>query len=260
MLPFWAVIAAVVGIAPSTAAEEPYTAAEEEYMREQAEKYYVPEDPLEEYIDRETGEIAWKAVPAELLEQLAGNGKASGRGGRSSSRESSARAAEATARRQEVRHNIRSFSAAASVDWGIPAVSIPAVAVPGAGDTTWEPPKLFNAPVKEAYRVLGKSTEIQIALLTDRVDLPEGVIGQLTRPICDSRGEEIFPQAAQIYGRYNYYDGAIAWKYIVLDGDAVSLDNPEEFRSVINLSERTEPGYRISVHIRNTILLTIPTK
>lgn len=249
-------IMVTLSIIPTAAAEEPYTAAEEEYMRKQAAKYYVADDPIEESIDAETGEIAWKAVPAELRESAAERV-----GGSLPARSAANVAAEATAerRRQEKKHNIRSYSSAAAVEWGIPAVTIPAVVVQGTEDTIWGTRQSFTAPPKKAYKVLNKGTEIRIALLTDRVDLPEGVVGLLTRAVLDSRGGEILPQATQIFGRYNYYDQAIAWKHVVLDGEIVKLDeNAEEFQSPISLTERTEPGYKISIHIKNTVLLVLP--
>lgn len=244
----------VSAAAAIAAAEGPYTAAEEEYMRKQAEKYYVPDNPLEEYIDPETGEIAWNAMPAELKKALAQNGNVPKElKPQSSQGETMA----AKLERQEKRRNIRSYGAAAAVDWGIPAVFIPAVAVQGTEGTVWGQPKAGKAPAV-SYKVLSKGTEIRIALLTDRVDLPEGVIGRLTKPVYDSQGGEIFPQAARIFGRYNYFDQVIAWDHVILDGETVKLENTEEFRTKIHLTERTEPGYKMSIRIRDTILIKIP--
>lgn len=247
-----ALIASIAGAI--AAAEEPYTAAEEEYMRKQAEKYYVPDNPFDEYMDPETGEIAWKAMPEELKKALGQKGNVS-KGSLPQADHAATMAAKLE--RQETRRNIRSYGAAAAVDWGIPAMSIPAVEVQGTAGTVWGLPKSGNAPAV-SYKVLSKGTEIRIALLTDRVDLPEGVIGHLTRPVYDAQGEEMFSQSAQIFGRYHYYDQAIVWDHVVLDGEVIKLENPNEFRTIIHLTERTEPGYKLSINIRNTILIKIP--
>lgn len=255
LVQIFAAAALVCFLSCAAAAEEPHTAAEEEYMRKQAAKYYVPDDPIEECIDAETGEIAWKAVPDELREYVMQGGSAP-RAEQSAADIAAAEAAEK--RRQEMRHNIRSYGSVAAVEWGIAAVSIPAVVVPKVEGTIWGEKASYRVPAKAEYRVLNKGTEIRIALLTNRVDLPEGVIGQLTRPVYDSRGEEIFPQAVQIFGRYNYFYQAIVWDHVILHGETINLANPEEFKSAISLTERTEPGYKILLRIQNTILLTIP--
>lgn len=248
------VIAAVIAcMAPSvTAAEEPYTSADEEYMRKQAAKYYVAEDPLEEFIDSESGEVAWGKMSADLKQELAGRGVLPQKNNIQIAADNVA-----NQKRQEARHNIRSYSAAAAVDWGIPALVIPAVMVLGTEGTVWEPPKAAAAE-KVTYTVLSQGTEIRIAMLTDRVDLPEGVLGQISRPVYDSKGREIFPQASQIFGRYNYYDQAVIWLHVITDGQTVKLENPEELRTGISLTERTEPGYILSVHLENSVLIKTP--
>lgn len=251
-----AAAAVLIGsFATITLAEDYYTAADEEYMRKQAEKYYTPDNPTADYVDSETGEIAWKAVPPELKQQVAQKEKESQR----VSLQKDHTAEEDIKKQQEMRHSINSYSASAAVDWGIPAIVIPRAIVPGTEGTIWELPKPFTvASPNIVYEVISQGTEIRIALLMDRVDLPEGVTGQLTRPVYNSRGEEIFPQAAQIFGRYNYYDQAVVWKYILLAGETVQLENPEEFSTAIGLTERTEPGYRLLIHVKKTILVKIP--
>lgn len=248
LLSFLAVTAAFAGFCAAAAAtEEAYTSADEEYMRKQAEKYYAPDDPNEEYVDPVTGEIAWQAVPPELKQYIAQKNKAPVQ---DPSPEKRAAEADIT-RRSEIRHNINSYRAAAAVDWGIPAVSIQGAAM-------WGEPELFAAAADMVYEVISRGTEIRIALLTDRADMPEGAIGQLTRPVYDSRGKELLPQATRIFGRYNYYDQAIVWQHVILAGETVKLDNPEEFRTIISLTEQTEPGYILSIHIKKTILIKIP--
>lgn len=254
LIPISAAAALVCFLSWTAAAEEPYTAADEEYMRKQAEKYYVPDDPLEEYIDPETGEIAWKAVPPELRQHLPKKGKVPGQAASQENRVSDAE----IRKRQEIRRGIRSHRAAAAVDWGIPAVTIPRVVVPSAEGTAWGQPQAPKEDYRTAYKVISEGTVIYIALLANRVDLPEGVSGQLTRPVHDSRGAEIFPQAARIFGRYNYSDQAIVWDHVILDGKIVKLENPDEFRTTIHLTERTQPGYKLSVNVRNTVLIKIP--
>lgn len=249
------ITAAVIAAHMTSFAEEPHTPAEEEYMRKQAARYYVSEDLLKEYADPETGEVDWNTVPTELKQSSVKRESVS-----EPAQSQADRAAEMAAeleRRERIR-SIRSHRAEAAVNWGISAVSIPEVVVQSVEGTIWGPSKSFNPPAKMAYKVLSKGSEIQIALLSDRVDLPDGVVGQITRPVYDSRGEEIFPQASQIFGQYSHYDQAIVWQHVTIDSRAVKLENPEEMRTMISLTERTEPGYKLSVRIQNTIFIKIP--
>lgn len=248
------IIAAVASTVHVASADDlyPYTSADEEYMRKQAAQYYVADDPLEEFIDSESGEVAWGKLSPQMKLELANRGTLPQKNNNKIATDNAV-----NQRQQEARHNIRSYSAAAAVDWGIPHVEIPAVMIPGTEGTMWGPPKAA-AGQKVTYTVLSQGTEIRIAMLTDRVDLPEGILGQLTRPVYDSRGKEIFPQAAQIFGRYNYYDQAIIWQHVVVDGQIIKLENPEELRTAISLTERTEPGYILSVRLDNTVLIKTP--
>lgn len=256
LLSILAAAAALIGsLAPITLAEELYyTSADEEYMRKQAEKYYTADDSTADYVDPETGEIAWKAVPPELKQHVAQKEKES----KQVSLQEDRAKEEEMKKRQETRRSIRSYSSAAAVDWGIPVVVIPGVIVPGTEGTIWGSPKPFTAAQNIAYAVISQGTEIRVALLTGRVDLPEGVIGQLTRPVYNARGEEIFPQATQIFGQYNYYDQAIVWRHILLAGETVKLENPQEFLTPIDLTERTEPGYKLLIYTKKTVLIKIP--
>lgn len=248
------IAAAIVSIAYTVSADDLafYTSADEEYMRKQAARFYVADDPLEEFIDSESGEVAWGKMSPEMKQELVNRGISPQKNNNKIAANNAA-----NQRRQAAQHNIRSYSAAAAVDWGIPSVVVPAVIIPGTEGTMWEPPKAAVAE-KVTYAVLSQGTELRIAMLTDRVDLPEGVLGQLTRSVYSSWGKEIFPQAAQIFGRYNYYDQAIIWQHVIVDGQTIKLENPEYLRTDISLTERTEPGYILSVRLDNMVLIKTP--
>lgn len=253
--------AIVTSIAHTASANDivPYTSADEEYMRKQAARFYVADDPLEEFIDSESGEVAWGKMSPEMKQELANRGSSPQNNNNKTAADNAVNQSSnaTTQRQQEARHNIRSYIASAAVDWGIPNVVIPAVMIPGAEGTMWGPPKAAAAE-KVTYTVLSQGTELRIAMLTDRVDLPEGILGQLTRPVYGTGGKEIFPQAAQIFGRYNFYEQAIIWQHVVVDGHTIKLENPEELRTAISLTERTEPGYILSVRLDNMVLIKTP--
>jgi len=226
-------------------AEEIYTETDEEYMREQAAKFYVPEDTGEEYTDPETGEIAWKYLSNEKkrMENIE----------KENNPQQKTADADEVKLRQELQHNIRSFQAVAAVDWGISEIAIPS---PDIYAIAWRKPQLAAAQA-EKYEVINGGTEIKIALLVR--DLQEGIVGRITIPVYNDRGEEIIPQATPIYGRYILNQQAIVWKEIELGGTAVKLENTEEMVSRgIYLSEEQEPGYRMSINISKTILIKMP--
>lgn len=232
-------------------AEEIYTAADEEYMRKQAAKNFVPGNPQEDYIDRETGEVAWKELPKAGAASVVVNNADFAQ------QKQIAASAENSKRQQERRNNIMSFRATAALDWGIAETIIPNVE-----RTVWGRSQQFpSAPQKAtSYELLSRGTEIKIALLSNRIDLPEGVMGQVTLPVRNSQGKEIISQSTPIYGYYVFNQQAIVWEKIKIDGKFIRLENPEEmFSPGLSLSEEYEPGFRLSIYINKAILIKIPS-
>lgn len=228
-----------------------YTADDEEYMRKQAAKFFVQENPVEDYINHKTGAIALKELSKAGMSSIVVNGT------ESNQQKQIAANAESSKQQPEHRNDITSFKATAALDWGIPETIIPSVE-----ETAWGRLQQFQSvPQKTiSYELLSRGTEIKIALLTNRIDLPEGVIGQITLPVCNSKGKEIISQSTLIYGYYSFDQQAIVWEKIKIDGNLIQLENREEMLSVgLSLSEEYEPGYRLSIHVNKAILIKIPS-